>query len=170
MNCRNLWLWRKSVRFRFAEDQEKRVSAAYACLRRIVNLGVFITVLAQLLDALCCAGAQIIKSTKDNRFGWANFCACGYEPALLAIITKRAFECAAGIREWLRTTIDHAERTRNDAITAAVANIVLHQHGTDFGAHNCAGRTRFEATGFFAMLADVGKKNPPKRVFPVTGD
>jgi hypothetical protein len=33
----------------------------------------------------------------------------------LAIITKRAFECAAGIREWLRTTIDHAERTRDDA-------------------------------------------------------
>ena len=156
MNRRNLWLRRKSVRFRFAEDQEKRVSAAYACVRWIVNLGVFITVLAQLLDALCCAGAQIIKSTKHNRFGWANFCACGYEPALLAIITKRALECATGVRQWLRSTINYAERTRNDAITAAIANIVLHQHGTDFGAHNCAGRTRFEATGFFAMLADVG--------------
>ena len=166
MNRRNLWLRRKSVRFRFAEDQEKRVSAAYACLRWIVNLGVFITVLAQLLDALCCAGAQIIKSTKDNRFGWANFRACGYEPALLAIITKRALERAAGVRQWLRTTINYAERTRNDAITAAIANIVLHQHGTDFGAHNRAGRTRFEATGFFAMLADSRKEKPTETGLP----
>ena len=142
MNRRNLWLRRKSVRFRFAEDQEKRVSAAYACLRWIVNLGVFITVLAQLLDALCCAGAQIIKSTKDNRFGWANFCACGYEPAFLAIITKRAFECAAGIREWLRTTIDHAERTRHNTIAATVADIILHENGANFGAHDRSSRTR----------------------------
>src|SRR6267143_3983791 len=110
MKRRNLWLRRKSVRFRFAEDQEKRVSAAYACLRWIVNLGVFITVLAQLLDTLCCAGAQIIKSTKDNRLGWAKFCACGYEPTFLAIITKRAFECAAGIREWFADD-DRSRRT-----------------------------------------------------------
>src|SRR2546430_4133434 len=119
MNRRNLWLRRESIRFRFAEDQEKRVSAAYACLRWIVNLGVFITVLAQLLDALCCARAQIIKSTKDNRLGWANFCASGDEPALLSIITKRASECAPGIRQRLWTTIHHAELTRDDAITPA---------------------------------------------------
>ena len=78
----------------------------------------------------------------------------------MSIVTKGALERAAGIVKWLRPAIDHAEWTRHNAIAAAVADIVLHQHRTNFSAHDRSGRTRLKATGFLAMLADVGQENP----------
>ena len=155
MNCRNLWARRKPICFRLAEDQEKRANAAYACFRWIVNLCVFITVLAQLLDALCCADAQIIKSTKDNRFGWANFRARGNQSAFLSIVAERAFKSSASVGQRLRPPIDYAERARDNTISAAVANIVLHENRTDFSADDGAGWTCLEAAGFFAVSMPV---------------
>src|SRR5436309_1045549 len=107
---------------------------------------------------------QIVEATEDDRFGRAHFCAGGHESALLSIVAKGAFEGAAGVGQRLRTAIDHSKRTGHDAITAAIANVVLYKHRANFGANYRAGGTRFEATGFFAVLANIGEKNPTEWV------
>src|SRR5439155_20415161 len=137
-------------------------------LRWIVKLCVVVTALLQLLHALRAACAQIIKPAEHDRFGRTNLRARWDEAAFLAIVTESAFECAAGVRQRLRAAIYDTKRARHDAVAATVAHVVLHKHGTDLSAHNRSGRTCFEATGFFAMLANVGEKNPAKRVFFVT--
>ena len=77
------------------------------------------------------------------------------QSAFLPVIAKGALECAASVGQRLRPAIDHTKRARDNAISAAIANVVLHEHRTDFGAHNRAGGTRFEATGFLAMFANI---------------
>jgi hypothetical protein len=129
----------------------------------------------QMLHALFRSGTQIIKSAKDDRFCWTNFGASGHESALLSIVTKGAFECAAGLWQRLRTSVDHAEWTRDHAIAASITHIILHENGAGFSANNRPRRTRFQAAGFFAMLTDIRKKNPAKRILAVaegrcTGD
>ena len=128
MNCRNLWLWRKAVCFGLAENQEKRVNAAHRRFGGIVKLRVGVTVFSQLLHTLRRARAQIIEPTEYDRFSRTNFGARRRKATLLAIITKRAFECAAGVGQRLWAPINHAKRARDDAIPAAVANVVLHEH------------------------------------------
>src|SRR5262245_9035147 len=160
MNCWNLRLRREPISFRFAENQKKGVNAAHGCFLRIVKLRVLVAILLELLHALACTRAQIIQSAKDDRFGGTNFCAGGYESALLSIVTERALECASSIGKRLGPAIDHAEWTRDHAVAAAVADVVLHKHGPDLSPHDRAGRTRFEATGFFAMFANIREKNP----------
>ena len=167
MNCRNLRLRRKSVCFGFAENEEKRVGATHRSVNGIVKLCIVISVFFELLYSLRRARAQIIEPSEDDRFGRTNFCARRWEAALLAIITESTFEGAAGVGQRLRTTIDNAKRTGYDAIPAAVADIILHEHRTDFGADDRPGRTGFEAAGFFTMFADVGKKNPAEGIFAV---
>ena len=103
------------------------MNPADARLLRIIKLRVVVTVLVQLLQALCCARPQIIESAKDDRFCWANFCASRNESAFLSIVAKRALECAAGVGQRLRSTIDHTKRARDDAVTTAVANIILNE-------------------------------------------
>ena len=144
------------------------MNAADACFLRIVKLRIVIPVLAQLLHALRCSRAQIIEPAEHDRFGRTNLRARGHEAAFLAIVTESAFECAAGVRQRLRAAIYDTKRARHDAVAATVANIVLHKDRVDFGAHDRASGTSFEATGFLAMLANIGEKNPAKRVFFVT--
>lgn len=168
MNGRNLRLRRKTVCLRLAEDQEKCVRAAHRRFSGIVKLRVRITVLSQLLHALRSAGPQVIEPSEYDRFGRTNFRARWNEPALLAIVTKGAFKGAPGVGQRLRASVDHAERAGDDTITAAVANIVLNKHRANFGAHNRASGTGFEATGFLAVLANVGEKNPPERVITIS--
>ena len=86
---------------------------------------------------------------------------------LLAIVTKRAFECAAGVGQGLWAPVNHAKRARDDAIPAAIANVVLHEHRSDFGPNNCARGTCFKTTGFLTVLAHIGEKDPAKRIFSV---
>ena len=135
---------------------------------RIVKLRICVTRLSAIVRTRSLrARAKIIKPSEDDRFGWANLRASRNESALLAVVTKRAFEGSAGIGQRLRPAIDHAEWTGDDAIAAAVTDIVLHENGADFGAHDRTGRARFETTGLFAMLADVGQKNPAERILAV---
>ncbi len=108
-----------------------------------------------MLHAFHSLRAEIIQSAEHDGFGWTNLCTSRNKSAFLSIVTKCALESAAGIGQRFRPAIDYAEGAGDNAIAAAVANIILHEHRTDFGAYNCAGRTRFEATGFLAMLANV---------------
>jgi hypothetical protein len=67
----------------------------------------------------------------------------------------------------LRAPVNHAKRARDTAIAATVANVVLYKHRANFGANDRSGGTRFEATSFFAMLANIREENPAKRFFSV---
>ena len=64
--------------------------------------------------------------------------------------------------------IDYSERARHNAIAAAVANIVLHEHRPNFRPHNRSSRTGLETTGFLTMFANIGKKDPAKRVVAIS--
>src|SRR6476646_11589368 len=113
-----------------------------------------------MLDTLICTGAQIIEASEDNRFGWTNLRASRCEAALLSIVAEGALECAAGVGQRRGSTIDHAEWTRDDAIAAAIADVVLHQHRTDLGPNNRPCRARFETAGFFAMFTNIRQEHP----------
>src|SRR5204863_10082754 len=63
--------------------------------------------------------------------------------------------------------IDHTKRAGNDAVAATVAHVILHENRTDLGAHDRAGWARFEAAGLFAMLADVGEKDPAEWILAI---
>src|SRR5205809_7510805 len=129
---------------------------------------VRIAAFLQLFHTLRCARTQIVEPAKHNRFGRTNLCTRGNESALLAVVTKRAFECATSIGKRLRPAIDHAKWTGDDAVTAAVADIVLDEDRANFSTHDCAGWTRLEATRVFAMLANIGEKYPAKGIFTIT--
>src|SRR5882724_1698292 len=167
MNCGNLWLWRKAVCFGLAENKEERVSAAHRRFGRIVKLRVGVTVFSQLLHTLYRPRAQIIEPPEHDRFSWTNFCTRRRKATLLSIVTKGAFECTAGVRQRLWAPVNHAKGARDNAIPAAVANVVLHQHRSDFGPNNCARGTCFKTTGLLAVLAHIREENPAKRVVSV---
>ncbi len=131
------------------------MNAADGCFGRIVKLRVVITMPAQLLHTFRRARAQVIEPSKDDRFGRTNFCAGWDEAALLSVVAKRALKGATGVGQRFRPAIDHAEWTGDDAISAAVTHIVLHEDRADFRPHNRAGGTRFEAAGLLAMLANI---------------
>ena len=128
MNCWNLRLWRKAVCFGFAENQEKRVNAAHRRFGGIVKLRVGVTVFSQLLHTLRRARAQIIEPPEHDRLSRTNFGTRRCETALLSVVAEGAFECAAGIGQRLWAPVNHAKWARDDAIPAAVANVVLHEH------------------------------------------
>src|SRR5436190_8758555 len=136
MNRRHLWFWRKPVRLRFAENQKECMNSPDRTIERIVQLSVIVSTLFELLHAFRCAGAQIIESPKYDRFGWTDLCARGHQPALLPVITKRALESAARIGQRFWPAINYAEGAGDNAISAAVANIVLHENRADFSPHD----------------------------------
>src|ERR1043166_2637545 len=160
MNCWHLRLWRKAVCLRFTQDEEERVSAAHRSVNGIVKLRVGVTVFSQLVHTLRRTRAQVIKPPEHDRFSRTNFRTCGRKTAFLAIVAEGAFECAAGVGQRLRTPVNHAKWTRDDAISATVANIVLHKHRGDFGANDRSCGTGFKTTRLLAVLANIGEKDP----------
>src|ERR1700682_1898779 len=119
----------------------------------------------QLLHPFRSARAQIVEPAEHDRFGRANFGGSRNESAFLSIVTKRAFECATGIGQWLRPAIDYAKWAGDDAVTATVANIVLDEDRSYFRPHDRPSRARFETTRFITMFANVGQENPAERIF-----
>lgn len=136
----------------------------HGCFLRIVKLRVGVAILSQLLDAPRCSRTQIIEPSKDNRFGRTNFCARWNQSTFLSIVTEGALECPPVVGQRPGAAINHAKGAGNDAITAAITDIVLHKDRTDLGANDRTGRTGFETTGFFAVFANIGEKDPAKRV------
>src|SRR5215469_12726132 len=106
MNCRNLWLRRKAICFRLAEDQEKRVSAAHRRFGWIVKLHVVVAVFSELLHTLRRTCTQIIETPEHDRLSWTNFRARRCEAALLAVVAESAFECAAGVGQRFGSPVD----------------------------------------------------------------
>src|SRR5207245_10594097 len=114
--------------FQLAQNQESRVSDAHRRFGGIGKLRVGVTVFSQLMHTLRRARAQIVEPPEHDRFSRTNLGARRRKATLLAIITKRAFERAAGVGQRLWAPINHAKRARDDAIAAAVANVVLYEH------------------------------------------
>ena len=80
----------------------------------------------------------------------------GCMPALLPVVAERALERAAIVRP----PVDDAERTADDAVAAAVADVGLDVDAAELGADDRAGRARLETAGVLAVLADVGRELP----------
>jgi hypothetical protein len=131
-------------------------------------LRVGVTVFSQLVHTLRRARAQIIEPPEHDRFSGTNFCAGRCEAALLSVVAEGAFESAPGVGQRLWAPVNHPKRTRDNAVPAAVANIILHEHRTDFGANDCARGTCFETTSFLAVLANIREENPAKRILSIT--
>src|SRR5215472_3320028 len=56
--------------------------------------------------------------------------------------------------------IDHSERTSRHAISAAVADVLLDDHGIEFGLEQRASRAGFETGSVVAVLAHVAHHQP----------
>jgi len=83
----------------------------------------------------------------------------------LSIVAKRALECAAGFWQRRGPTVNHTKRAGDDAVTAAVAYVVLYKHRTDFRSYDRSSWTRLKTARFLAMFANVGQENPAKWIF-----
>ena len=61
--------------------------------------------------------------------------------------------------------LGNAKWTRRNAIPAAVAHVVLDNHGPKFGTDDSSGGTRVEAPGMDTMFADVTEHEPGNAVW-----
>src|SRR5439155_24391592 len=93
---------------------------------------------------------------EEDRAGRTRLRARRLQPRLLPVVAEGALEGATigG------PPVDDAERTGDDAVAAAVADVGLDVDAAEFGAHDGAGRTRLQAAGVLAVLADVGGELP----------
>ena len=56
--------------------------------------------------------------------------------------------------------LGNAERAGRDAIATTITDVILDNHGAEFGADDGPGRTCVQATGMHAMLADIAQHQP----------
>src|SRR5947209_439209 len=104
---------------------------------------------------------QLFHFAKLDRIRRTRFRASRFDAIFHAVITERAFTCRMAT---LFVTRDHSERTGNDAIAAAVADILLHVDRVELRANNCPRRARFLARRVGAMLAHVTLHQPAVRI------
>ena len=112
------------------------MSASHRSFGRIVKLRVGVTLFSELVHTLRRACAQIIEPPEHDRFSRTNFGARRCEAALLPVVAEGAFECAAGIGQRLWPPIDHPKWAGDNAISAAVANVILNKYRTDFRSYD----------------------------------
>src|SRR5581483_6349415 len=117
---------------------------------------------------------QLVDLAELDRVRRARLRAGRLVAALQAVVAERALPHAPVLllpeqrqRErrvsgaaWKIALVDHAERTRGNAVAAAVADVFLHDDGAELGAEERARRARVEAAGVRAVLADVGLHQP----------
>jgi hypothetical protein len=104
--------------------------------------------------------AKFFDLPKLDGLGRAGLSTSRFESHFLAVITKRTFEGATVIR----IALHYSERTRHNAITAAIADVRLNINAAKFRAYDGPGRASFKAPGVLAMLADIGSKRPAVKI------
>jgi hypothetical protein len=67
----------------------------------------------------------------------------------------------------MRVTFHDSERARNHAISATIADIRLDEYSAEFCANNGARGASFQASRFFAMLANIRRKRPRIQLWSV---
>jgi len=147
---------RQIVTARVASDNEYGMSAANRRVTRVINGCVMDASLTQFFQPLAGMCSQFLDLSKLNRFGRTNPCACRDQASFLTVIAKRALERAA----ILRMALDHPERAGRHAISATIANIRLYENSAKFCSHDRTRGTRFQATRFLAVLADIRRERP----------
>src|SRR5690606_23034930 len=104
---------------------------------------------AQLRDAHARPLDQLVDRAELDRVGRADLRARGLEPVLQPVVAQRAL---VRLARALPVDFDDAERARGLAVAAAVAHVLLHQHGVEPGADDRAGRARLQARRVHAVL------------------
>ena len=121
--------------------------------------------LLQLGQPVLGALAQLGQLAELDRVRRAGLRAGGLLVVLEAVVAERALPHPAVVL----ALVEHPERARRDAVAAAVADVLLHDHGPELGAEQRAGRAHLEARGVGAVLADVGGHQPADAVALLVG-
>src|SRR5436853_809102 len=132
----------KIVNRRLVQQQEERIQlAVFAGRVGAVEISALFAPFMQLLHSLARYLMQFRDGAKLDRFRWTRLRAGWLEAILLPVITERALMCAA-VR---LVTIEHSKRTRRHAVTATVADVLLHINISEFVVDDRSGRARFLA-------------------------
>src|SRR5262249_18166501 len=127
------------------------MSAADAAFLGIVNGSILHPSTMQFFNSLLCFFPEVFYFAELDGLGRAGLCTSWLKPYFLSVMTERAFESTTVFR----ITLYYTERTRRHAVSAAVANIRLDEHSTEFSAHNGTGGAGFQAACIFAVFADI---------------
>ena len=104
--------------------------------------------------------SQLPDRSKSDRTGRAGGGASRSKPSAQSVVAEGAL-----VRPTVRVIeLRNAEGTRGDAVPTAIADIILDDHAPEFSADDGAGRTRIQATGMNAMLADVAEHEPGQAI------
>src|SRR5579864_7223198 len=163
---RNLWVDRQVERPDVAANEEDRVRAANARVTRIIDDRVGDASRGERFDSSCRTDAEFVEVAKLDRLGRSRLRARGRLTGLLAVVAERALERPAVIRP----SVDNAERARDDAVAAAIADVGLHEHAAELGPDDGAGRAGFETPGMLAVLADVRREVPRRQAVALALD
>src|SRR5215218_6201517 len=163
---RVLRVGRQLVGLGLVEQQEERAEAADAVAGvAAVELGGRRARVLQPAQALPGALAQVVELAELDRVRRARLRARRLLVVLEPVVAERALPHAAV----LLALVEHAERARGHAVAAAVADVLLHDHGAELRAEQGAGRADLQARGLGAVLADVRGHQPPHAVAVLVG-
>src|SRR5258708_18475413 len=148
---------REAVDLGLVEEQEERARATDAVVGIVtVEPRVGDTARVQRGDAELRTVAQLVENTERDRIRRARLRARRLHSDAQAVVTERALPGAAVVL----ALVDHAVGTGRDAVTAPVANVLLHDDRTELGAEQRSGRADVEARSVRAVLADVAGHQP----------
>jgi hypothetical protein len=142
------------------------VNSAYTGFDRIVKMHVVKAEILQMTHSLVSLATHIFYPAEFYRFRGTSCGAGGLKAFFLAVVAKSAFESATvgGI------AFDHAEGASYNAVGAAVAYIRLNINAAEFGTHDRARGTGFQAAGVFAVFANVRGKSPGEYVGRISSE
>ncbi len=141
------------------EEEEEGAHAADAVGRvGAVEAGLGHARRLQRVDPSRGPGPQLVQRPELDRLGRAGGGARRLQPAPQPVVAHGAFP---GPPVPL-ALVDHPERAGGDAVAAAVADVLLHHHGAELGAHQRPGGAHLQAGGRRAVLAHVGAHQPPE--------
>ena len=111
------------------------------------------------------APAQLVELAELDRVGWASLRAGRFLVILEAVVAERALPHAPV----LLALVEDAEGARGNAVAAAVADVLLHDHGPELGAKQRAGGAYLQAGRIGAVLAHVGGHQPAQALAVLIG-
>ena len=159
VSCRNNRVVRQAVHRRLVEEQEERAGPADAVVGVVaVEPGLGDSGFVELLDSGASRGVQLVERPELDGIRRAGLGARRLQPVPQPVVAQRALVGPAIVL----SAIDHAEGATGHAVTAAVADLLLHDHGPEFGAEQRSRRAHVQAAGVGAVLADVGHHQPAK--------
>src|SRR3954462_3751437 len=100
---------------------------------------------------------ELANLTELDGVRWASLGTGRFQATLEPIVAKRALVRLAV----QQADIDDTERTNRNAVSAAVADVLLHNHRVEFGANASAARARLQTGCVVAVFADVAHHQPP---------